>query len=107
MRGAVAGSGLEAGVVVAEVNLKFIREVVSRIHVGKAGHAYVVDRSGTLIAHRNISMVLRQTSFSNLPHLPAALAGRPQPDAQQAPPVGPAAHPPRVLAPHPPIDPPA
>ncbi|HWP73054.1 MAG TPA: cache domain-containing protein, partial [Methylomirabilota bacterium] len=102
---AVAGSGLGSGVVAAEVNLKFIREVVSRIHVGKAGHAYVVDTSGTLIAHRNISMVLRQTSFSGLPHVGAALAGRTQPDAQEPATVGTDVDGRRVLTAHAPIEP--
>jgi len=102
---AVAGSGLGSGVVAAEVNLKFIREVVSRIHVGKAGHAYVVDTSGTLIAHRNISMVLRQPSLSGLSHVGAALAGRTQPDAENAATVGTDVDGRRVLTAHAPIEP--
>ena len=69
---AIAGSGSSAGVVVAEVNLKFIWEVISRIRVGKAGHAYVVDTAGNLIAHPNISMVLRKTNFSSLPQVARA-----------------------------------
>jgi signal transduction histidine kinase len=80
---AVAGSGPRAGVVVAEVNLKFIWEVVSRIRVGKGGRAWVVDTSGTLIAHPNISMVLRQTSFAGLPQVSAALASGPRPTAPE------------------------
>ena len=48
---AIAGTGRSAGVTVAEVNLKFIWDVISRIHVGKAGAAYVVDERGLLIAH--------------------------------------------------------
>ncbi|MEK7387427.1 MAG: cache domain-containing protein, partial [candidate division NC10 bacterium] len=35
---AMAGAGQEAGVTVAEVNLKFIWDVVQQIKVGKAGH---------------------------------------------------------------------
>ncbi len=69
---AIAGSGSSAGVVVAEVNLKFIWEVISRIRVGQAGHAYVVDTAGNLIAHPNISMVLRKTNFSSLPQVARA-----------------------------------
>jgi signal transduction histidine kinase/DNA-binding response OmpR family regulator/HAMP domain-containing protein len=69
---AIAGSGSSAGVVVAEVNLKFIWEVISRIRVGTAGHAYVVDTAGNLIAHPNISMVLRKTNFSSLPQVARA-----------------------------------
>src|SRR5215470_12636653 len=40
---AIAGSGRNAGVTVAEVNLKLIWDVISRIRVGTAGVAYVVD----------------------------------------------------------------
>ena len=46
---------------VAEVNLKFIWEVVSQIKVGKAGLAYAIDRNGALIAHPDISLVLQKT----------------------------------------------
>ncbi|HVO85146.1 MAG TPA: cache domain-containing protein, partial [Syntrophobacteria bacterium] len=48
---ALSGKGQDAGVTVAEVNLKFIRDVVSQIKVGKAGRAYVLDSRGNLIAH--------------------------------------------------------
>ena len=47
------------GVLQAEVNLKYVWDVVSGIKPGKAGYAYVVSRSGELIAHPDISLVLR------------------------------------------------
>ena len=61
------------GVIVAQVNLKFIREVISQIKVGKGGKAYLVDGQGRLIAHPDISLVLRNVSFSSLPQVQAAL----------------------------------
>jgi signal transduction histidine kinase len=67
------------GVTVAEVNLKFIWEVVSQIKIGKAGQAYVVDSRGQLIAHPDISLVLQKTDLSSLAQIRAALAGPPQP----------------------------
>jgi signal transduction histidine kinase len=76
---AVAGSGAAGGVTIAELNLKFIWEVVSRIRVGKAGYAYVIDPAGTLVAHPNISMVLRKTNLSSLPAVRGALANRANP----------------------------
>ena len=76
---AMAGTGKEAGVTVAEVNLKFIWDVVSRITIGKAGHAFVVDGQGVLIAHPDISLVLQKTTFANLEQVKAALPGRPMP----------------------------
>jgi len=74
---AMAGSGKEAGVTVAEVNLKFIWDVVSQIKIGKAGHAFVVDGDGVLIAHPDISLVLQKTTFAGLEQVKAALAASP------------------------------
>ena len=65
------------GVAVAEVNLKFILDVVSQIKVGKSGRAFVVDGQGNLIAHPDISLVLQKTSLARLPQVQAALAGQP------------------------------
>ena len=69
----IAGAGRSAGVTVAEVNLKFIWDVISRMQVGKAGLAYVVDERGLLIAHPDIGMVLRKTDLSQLSHVALAL----------------------------------
>src|SRR6201981_999542 len=46
---AIAGTRRDAGVSVAEVNLKLIWDVVSQLKVGERGHAYVVDAQGRLI----------------------------------------------------------
>jgi C4-dicarboxylate-specific signal transduction histidine kinase len=70
-----------ANVSVAEVNLKFIWDVVSQIKVGEHGQAYVVDGRGRLIAHPDISLVLRNTDLSDLAQVRAARAepaGSPQ-----------------------------
>ena len=69
---AVGGNRREAGVSVAEVNLKFIWDVVSRIRVGRRGTAYVVDGKGRLIAHPDIAQVLRNTDLSSLAQVRAA-----------------------------------
>ena len=66
-----AGSG--GGVTAAEVNLKFVWDVVSRIKIGTgtAGLAYVVDANGVLIAHPDISLVLKKSDLSTLPQVAA------------------------------------
>src|SRR5206468_6401051 len=61
------------GVTVAEVNLKFIWDVVTQIKIGKAGRAYVVDEAGNLIAHPDISLVLQKTSLAGLSQVREAL----------------------------------
>src|SRR5690242_4178767 len=71
---ALAGTRRDAGVSVAEVNLKLIWDVVSQIKVGQRGHAYVVDAQGRLIAHPDISLVLRNTDLSRLAQVRAARA---------------------------------
>src|SRR5262245_61985441 len=50
----LAGTRRDAGVSIAEVNLKLIWDVVSQIKVGEKGSAYVIDRQNRLIAHPDI-----------------------------------------------------
>ena len=68
----LAGTRKDAGVSIAEVNLKLIWDVVSQIKVGERGHAYVVGSQGRLIAHPDISLVLRNTDMSKLVQVEAA-----------------------------------
>jgi adenylate cyclase len=56
---AISGSRASAGTLIAEVNLKLIWDVISAIKVGKTGFAFVLDRLGRLVAHPDISLVLR------------------------------------------------
>jgi signal transduction histidine kinase len=84
---AIARSGRNAGVTVAEVNLKLIWDVISTIKVGKAGYAYVVDRQGRLIAHPDISLVLRNTDLAHLPQVAVARSALDARPASDVPPV--------------------
>ena len=78
----LAGTRKDAGVSIAEVNLKLIWDVVSKIKVGERGQAYVVGAQGRLIAHPDISLVLRNTDMSKLVQVQAAQAkGGNAPDA--------------------------
>ncbi len=70
----LAGPGRSSGVSVAQVNLKFIWDVVSKMKVGERGRAYVVDATGRLIAHPDISLVLRNIDVSHLSQVRSALA---------------------------------
>ncbi len=80
----LAGARRENGVSIAQVNLKLIWDVVSGIKVGDNGHAYVVDGDGRLIAHPDISLVLRNTDMSKLAQVQAARAGGSGQDVQEA-----------------------
>src|SRR5947209_11288657 len=69
---AVAHAGRNPGVTIAEVNLKLVWDVISAIRVGEKGYAFVVDRGGHLIAHPDLSLVLRDINLSNMPQVAQA-----------------------------------
>jgi signal transduction histidine kinase len=79
---ALAGTRRDAGVSVAEVNLKLIWDVILQIKVGEKGLAYVVDAQGRLIAHPDISRVLRNTDMTQLAQVKAARAASADPGAE-------------------------
>jgi len=58
--------GIFKGILTAEVNLKFMWDLVGSIKFGKAGVAYVVDKQGNLIAFGDISRVLRREKLDHL-----------------------------------------
>ncbi|WP_183453456.1 adenylate/guanylate cyclase domain-containing protein [Microvirga lupini] len=69
---AISGNRPSVGVVVAEVNLKLIWDVISAIRVGETGFAFVMDRPSRLVAHPDISLVLRGSDEATLAPFQAA-----------------------------------
>ncbi|WP_201863807.1 adenylate/guanylate cyclase domain-containing protein [Microvirga soli] len=69
---AISGNRPSVGAVVAEVNLKLIWDVISSIRVGQTGYAFVLDSPGRLIAHPDISLVLRGADEATLAPFQAA-----------------------------------
>jgi signal transduction histidine kinase len=68
---AVDGSS-GAGVTYADVNLKFVWDVVESLSGGD-DYAYVVAAGGQLVAHPDLSLVLQRASIGELEHVRAAL----------------------------------
>jgi two-component system, NtrC family, sensor kinase len=62
----ISMSGPGKDVSIAEINLKFVWDIVSQIRIGQRGKAYVVDDNGRLIAHPDLNLVLRNTNVSQL-----------------------------------------
>lgn len=54
------------GMLMAELNLKFMWDIVDQLKVGGKGYAYVTDRSGNLLAFRDTARVLRGENVSRL-----------------------------------------
>jgi signal transduction histidine kinase/HAMP domain-containing protein len=60
------------GVLRAEVDLRYVGEVISAIKAGNSGYAYLVTRFGYLIAHPDISLVLQRTRLADLDQVKSA-----------------------------------
>lgn len=60
------------GILWAKVNLKYIWEVIQDIKIGNTGYAYIVTRSGDLVAHPDLSLVLRRQNLAQLDPVRAA-----------------------------------
>jgi signal transduction histidine kinase len=69
---ALAHSGLNAGSTVAEINLKFLADLVDRDQISSDTEAYIVDDKARLIADSSSSRLLG-TDLSNLPQVAALI----------------------------------
>jgi len=67
----VAGTRRDAGVTVAEVSLKLLWDVIAAV----GDRALVIDAQERLIAHPDISLVVRNTDMAKLAQVRAARAG--------------------------------
>lgn len=65
------------GILMAEVNLKFMWDVVNEIKVGTKGLAYVIDKQGRLIAFGNVSRVLKEENLTGLKEVNDFIIGEP------------------------------
>lgn len=52
-----------SGVLVAEKNLKSVWQAVAAMSIGQRGNAFITSPNGQVVAHRNRSVVLRETQF--------------------------------------------
>ncbi|NLY88633.1 MAG: methyl-accepting chemotaxis protein [Firmicutes bacterium] len=74
--------GDSLGVLVAEVNLKFMWDLIGALKIGEKGQVYVVDEIGNLVASRDITRVLKGENLRHLENVAAfvskkmAFAGR-------------------------------
>ncbi|MGH7835066.1 MAG: sensor histidine kinase, partial [Candidatus Binatia bacterium] len=72
------------GVLQAETSLRDILDVVSGVRFGAAGYRYIMTRSGDLIAHSNIKMVLQRRDVAALSQVRAAFQTSPDSPTSKA-----------------------
>ena len=74
MKVAVSEGAPGRGVIVADAGPHApVSDIIERARVGTTGYAYAVDDARQLVTHPDINLVLRQTSFAELPQVRAAL----------------------------------
>jgi signal transduction histidine kinase len=59
------------GVLAAEVNVRYVWDVVQEIRIGESGYAYVVSGTGILVAHPDLHLVLQHKDLSSQPQVAA------------------------------------
>jgi hypothetical protein len=69
----VAAASPTGAVLEAEVNLRYVWDVIQHAQPTPGGVSYVVDRRGRLISHPETGLVLAQTDLSKLPQVRRAL----------------------------------
>ena len=72
------------GVLQAQVNLRYIWDLVSSIQFGNGGYAYIVSRYGDLIAHPSISFVLKRQNLAFLSQVQMGFSERNQSEEKSA-----------------------
>jgi signal transduction histidine kinase/CheY-like chemotaxis protein len=71
-------------VLLAELDLKFVSDALSRLRLERTDVAYVVDGAGRLISHADVGRVLAKTDVSALPQVRRAILGGGAADASGA-----------------------
>ncbi len=69
-------AGRVIGMLQVQVNLKYVRDLLSKLRVGTKGYAYAVARNGDLIAHPDISLVLQRRNVAHLEQVRSAFQPR-------------------------------
>jgi signal transduction histidine kinase len=70
----VVRSNAQADLLVAEVNLRYVTDLIATLKLGLDGRAYVVDNTDHLIAHPNLSFVHRKVSLAGIAQVVGARA---------------------------------
>jgi len=75
----MAHPGNRAGVTIADIELRFLSDIVNGIQAGAGVYAYIVTADGRLITHANANLASRHADLSNLPQVAAVMKSSEQP----------------------------
>ena len=73
-----------SGSLLAEVNLKFMWDIIDRMEIGGGGDAYVVDREGKLLAYKDTNRVLKNENLGDIDEVKEFMANEKPTDEKSA-----------------------
>ncbi len=53
-----------SGVVAADLSLKWLNDIISRIKIYESGYAFLISRSGVFVSHPNKDLIMNESIFS-------------------------------------------
>ena len=53
-----------SGVVTADLSLKWLKDILSRIKIYQSGYAFLISQSGVILSHRNKNLIMNESIFS-------------------------------------------
>jgi signal transduction histidine kinase len=65
-------AGKVIGILCAEIDLKYVGQVISNVRVGNRGYVYLATNSGKLIAHPDLSLVLQKRNMAEMVQIRSA-----------------------------------
>lgn len=65
----IATPAVDGGVVAARLRMNVLWNVVSNLHFGETGQAYIVNQEGHIVAHTNPKVALARTDLSDRPEM--------------------------------------
>ena len=68
---AAPGNAADGDVLVLEFDLRFLSELLAKLHFSNGGFVFVTDEAGDIIGHENANLALRRVKFEN----PTRLSG--------------------------------
>lgn len=60
----VDGRKTFSGIVTVDISLAWLQKIVSDIHIGKTGYAFLISQNGTFVTHPDIRLIMNKSIFS-------------------------------------------
>jgi len=60
----ISGRNTFSGIVTVDISLAWLQKIISDIHIGKTGYAFLISEKGTFVTHPDIRLIMNKSIFS-------------------------------------------